>query len=186
MKYSRELIAQLINVYYTGKSIPQIAREFNLPVNMIRKRTYGKLNKRPYSEYQNKNNHSNFLNLITYGEKGCCEWNGSLNNKGYGQFSIDNAVQLCHRYSYSLYKGDCKGKFVCHSCDNPKCVNPDHLFLGNYKVNSMDKMHKDRTNKATLTNKQVREARVLIKAGKKNDEIALIFNVKPDTIKRIR
>ncbi len=142
IKYSRELIAHLIDVYHSGKSLPVIAKEYNIPINLLRNRTYGKINKRPFNERTKINSHETFIENITHNDNGCWKWNKGLNNKGYGQFSIKNKLELAHRYSYTFFKGDCKGQFVCHSCDNPKCVNPDHLFLGDYNINSLDKMKK--------------------------------------------
>lgn len=76
----------------------------------------------------------------------CWEWLKSTNKKGYGYFQI-NALPAfpAHRVSYELYKGEIpEGMCVCHSCDNPKCVNPDHLWLGTIKENNLDRDKKGR------------------------------------------
>ncbi len=75
----------------------------------------------------------------------CWEWTGAINKSGYGVFRI-KGDSLAHRVSYQIMNGpiqenDC----VCHKCDNPKCVNPDHLFLKNHQGNMIDKMNKGRS-----------------------------------------
>lgn len=78
-------------------------------------------------------------------ENSCWEWIASLTKYGYGSFGIGkNRVLLAHRVSYKIYKGDPSDLLVCHACDNPKCVNPEHLFLGTHKDNTTDSVNKGR------------------------------------------
>jgi hypothetical protein len=76
---------------------------------------------------------------------GCWEWTGSLNT-GYGQFRLGNGnIILAHRYAYAQEtKQNIDNFYVCHSCDNPKCVNPSHLFLGDQQANMDDMWNKGR------------------------------------------
>lgn len=78
-------------------------------------------------------------------DNGCWEWTGGKNNVGYGMFRDGAGMRTAHRVSYELHKGKIpKGKHVCHSCDNPKCVNPDHLWVGTHQDNMQDRSRKNR------------------------------------------
>lgn len=71
----------------------------------------------------------------------CWEWIAAQKD-GYGRFGSSG---YAHRYSYELHKGKIpQGLFVCHHCDNPSCVNPDHLFLGTNEDNVRDMFQKNR------------------------------------------
>jgi hypothetical protein len=76
---------------------------------------------------------------------GCWLWQTRKDRRGYGQFFYKRGVHSAHRISYMIFKGEIgEGLFVCHKCDNPPCVNPDHLFLGTAKDNMHDMLAKGR------------------------------------------
>lgn len=84
---------------------------------------------------------------------GCWEWQGYINQNGYGFTRIRGKGWLAHRLSWLWHYGELpQGKSVCHHCDNPKCVRPDHLFVGSQTDNMQDMAAKGRHGaNATLT-----------------------------------
>lgn len=77
-------------------------------------------------------------------KKHCWEWKANLFNTGYGRFSIKYKDFLAHRISWLITNGDPKDLFVLHKCDNRRCVNPHHLFLGTSQDNNDDMRAKGR------------------------------------------
>jgi len=103
---------------------------------------------------------------------GCWEWNGSRYATGYGHLCVDYKDLYTHRLSYELHKGAIPaGMFICHTCDNPPCMNPAHLFVGTPADNMTDMREKGRhsrgvTNgRSKLSEDDVRAIRRLAKAG---------------------
>jgi hypothetical protein len=79
----------------------------------------------------------------------CWTWTGGRTSKGYGRIRVGNLTTTAHRVSYKLYVADIPdGMIVCHRCDNPPCVNPDHLFVGTHGDNMKDKVQKGRLKKS--------------------------------------
>jgi DNA-binding transcriptional regulator YiaG len=76
----------------------------------------------------------------------CWLWTACVVHGGYGQFSVSSYRAIsAHRFSYMLHNGSIpSGLMVCHACDNPRCVRPDHLFLGTQADNIRDKVAKNR------------------------------------------
>ena len=80
------------------------------------------------------------------GLKDCWEWKASVNSvHGYGQIGYQGSMLRAHRVAWMLVRGPIpKGLCVLHKCDNRKCVNPYHLWLGTLKDNTQDMMRKGR------------------------------------------
>lgn len=75
----------------------------------------------------------------------CWEWIGSKDKDGYGRFSRSHNISVrAHRFSYELHKQPSMGFLILHHCDNPSCVNPDHLYAGNFQDNADDKSKRKR------------------------------------------
>lgn len=113
----------------------------------------------------------------------CWTWTAATRS-GYGAFGFDGKVQRAHRLAWELTRGPIPdGIIVMHACDNPPCVNPDHLRLGTNQDNSNDATERGRMGK--LTTDQVVEARLMAKHGAGHPEIAARFGVNRSTISYI-
>ena len=123
---------------------------------------------------------------------GCIEWQGSLDGHGYGQIRCNSLSEKAHRYSYRYFKGKIpKGYCVCHKCDNPKCVNHEHLFIGTHSDNMRDMYEKGRANRPSgedhkdskLTWNKVEHIRISKKSSR---ELGKLYGVSHQTILAIR
>lgn len=129
---------------------------------------------------------------ITANNEKCWLWRASTDRRGYGRFHITNNKKKfgmrAPRISFFIANGiGTNGKLVCHSCDNPNCVNPKHLFLGTSLDNTQDMMNKGRNifqlgsehHNSIITEEvvlKIREYRK--KTGYTYQKIADVFNIK--------
>jgi hypothetical protein len=146
--------------------------------------------------------HIRALDKTLIGE-GCWEYGGKIGNHGYGLVYIPNgtrhgATALAHRVVYEGMVGPIPdGMFLCHHCDNPRCVRPDHLFLGTLNDNVQDAKQKGRmktggvlppvrkgeaNNKAKLTADKVREIRQEYQSGTSITKLGRRFGVTEQAI----
>ena len=125
----------------------------------------------------------------------CWEWIGPVSQNGYGNFSRGRKREGCvraHRFSWELHNGLIPdGMMVCHRCDNPTCVRPDHLFLGTIAENNRDCARKGRTYTgprpwhAKLTIAEVKEIRLLHASGQSMCSIGRQYGVTRGNIRAI-
>lgn len=100
-----------------------------------------------------------FWGYVEKGE-GCWRWVGAKAGK-YGRIAVHGRPTGAHRYSYELHHGPIpQGLVVMHTCDNPICVNPDHLKAGTYKENMADMDRKGRRVKASLKGEECRQSKL--------------------------
>lgn len=124
----------------------------------------------------------------------CWIWQGSRDGDGYGTVYFRGSAQLVHRVSWILLKGEIPdGLFVLHRCDNPPCLNPDHLFLGTQLDNMQDCAKKKRlirdgehNGHHKLTWDQVREIRKQLIEGKSAYSLSLFYGVTKTSIHSIK
>ncbi len=124
----------------------------------------------------------------------CWEWSAGLLSKRYGGFYINGKTCRSHRIAWELHFGDIPDNLcVCHECDNPKCVNPNHLFLGTHTDNMQDMIRKGRgakgvyrINNPKLSPDQIIEIRIKYAAGKCSQEnLGRRYNISETQIGRI-
>jgi hypothetical protein len=130
-----------------------------------------------------------FWSKVDIGEEDeCWEWLGGYNTHEYGGFTVDGKSIGSHVFSYKLSKGDIpEGLVVMHKCDNPHCVNPNHLELGTLKDNSQDRDKKGRgqwgKSFKRLSEEAKKEIVALYATGKyRRTDLAAMFSVTQATI----
>jgi len=131
--------------------------------------------------------------VVRRGPEECWAWNGRKNASGYGVIDHVSRPRLVHRISYFLHTGFDPSEFsVCHSCDNPECTNPEHLWLGSHQDNMADASAKGRmtggprgsqVGSSKLTESDVMDIRASSEPGPK---IAARYGVTKEAIYAIR
>lgn len=127
-------------------------------------------------------------------ESGCWEWSGYAGASGYGQIWHGGRTLTVSRCAYEVWVGPIPdGTSVCHTCDNPPCINPEHLWLGTPADNARDKVAKGRDNNpfgehhygSKSTTDQVTEMRRRRAGGEILRTIATDMNVSLSTVSKI-
>jgi HNH endonuclease len=132
----------------------------------------------------------------------CWPWTRQIDDDGYGRFKQSRPTlrsRRAHAVAYEIAKGPTCGLCVCHSCDNPPCCNPRHLWLGTNAENMRDSARKGRRPKgnlppsvgasngnAKLSERDVHEIRRFLASGRTGRSIATSFRVTEDMISRIK
>lgn len=136
----------------------------------------------PKGQYDHKSLHDRFMQYVDDN----WQWTGCKTKSGYGRIGIDYKTVRAHRVSYELFKGPIPdGMYVLHSCDDPGCVNPDHLHLGTAYENRQEMLSRNRSNfaygekhgRAKLSEDQVKEIKKKAKAGQSKPSIAAEYAI---------
>lgn len=124
---------------------------------------------------------------------GCWNWTGRLMPNGYGRMEIDERQMYAHRASWFIHHGEIRdGLYVCHHCDNRKCVNPDHLHLGTAQDNSDDAVSRNRfpvgsaASPAVLKDDHVVQIKRRLQMGEMDSVLAREFGIGDETVRGIR
>ena len=136
-----------------------------------------------------------FFDSFVKCDTGCWEWVGAQTNSGYGKYYVNGRYWLAHRLSFWIATGRLSdNKLICHKCDNPKCVNPVHLFEGTYADNNQDCVLKGRhvpfhAKGEINTHNKLSEKDVVkiydLRGSKKLKDIAAEYGVNTTTISHI-
>lgn len=111
-------------------------------------------------------------------DEGCWEWTACKDKDGYGFFRLDGKNLKAHRFALALEgKNIEEGKFVCHSCDNPSCVNPAHLWIGDNRENQIDASNKGRHAHQKLSRVDVLSIRKRRTEGEKAISLAREYGI---------
>lgn len=152
------------------RNCKQCNKEFEIYSHIL-KRNRGKFcSRKCFVNYLKKDPIKRFHTKYKKCSNGCWEWQDKIQYHGYGEICINKKTVRAHRFSYELFKDKIpKNMCVCHTCDNRKCVNPDHLWIGTNNDNIQDCIRKGRNSKgedrynAKFTKKDVKEIRFLYK-----------------------
>jgi len=123
----------------------------------------------------------------------CWNWNASVDTNGRGRIAYNSKLVGSHRVAYTFMCGKIpEGMFVCHTCDNPLCCNPNHLFIGTHDDNMQDMVNKNRSHhngekssKAKLTLEEVKDIRDMYNNGETQTKLAMKFDACQSVISRI-
>lgn len=134
-----------------------------------------------------------FYDRIFYSPDGCWYWLGLMHRDGYGLISTNHITYTAHRVSYMIHKGEIpKDMHICHSCDNPACVNPDHLWAGTNYDNILDRVKKGRSllgskhRSAKITEDDARNIKGLMSIGLMPTLISRCRKISFTTVRDIR
>ncbi|MDR3571233.1 MAG: HNH endonuclease [Candidatus Pacebacteria bacterium] len=145
-----------------------------------------------HSDFAAKNREDESTAFMKWVEKSetCWLWTGAIDSDGYGAFSYAMTTKRAHREALRLSGVPVpKGAFVCHNCDNPTCVNPNHLYVGTPQSNVEDAVARDRICKgekvhfSKLTEASVVQIRAAVGT---HEQIAVVFGISPANVSMIR
>jgi len=132
-----------------------------------------------------------WLKVNKTSEEDCWNWTGALQSKGYGILRVDDKRISAHRFSWILSNGNIPNKLlVLHKCDNKRCINPNHLYIGTQIDNMRDRAIRNPvpsesfgSGKTKLSHSDILSIRSI--KGKSQQIIASMFNISQKTVSNI-
>lgn len=197
---SDDKVADIYNFILNGGSYQEAAKKFNVSNRCVyliaRGISYKHLNFKPIQKFRGcgvpvelRMSGRSVFDVAT----GCLNWIGSKSMNGYGQIKVNGKQIGAHRVAYELAFGEIpQGMSVMHKCDNPSCVNPDHLAIGTPQDNMDDMKNKGRSlygsknQSAVLSDSDVIEINKMLSNGSKVIDLMGIYGVSKACINRIR
>ena len=155
-----------------GKTLQSIGDEYGISRERVRQLTEGIIPNKVRKVNSRKLSNSLLERIERWIDKsnieGCWEWVAGKSKQGYGRLTFKHNYIYAHRAMWECANGEIpEGLDVLHSCANPSCVNPNHLFLGTHQDNMKDRNSKARFGTAKLSVEDVKEIRRLFRVGEK-------------------
>lgn len=130
-----------------------------------------------------------FMSHVRVSNSGCHEWQSKIDKGGYGHFTLAVGSHMrAHRYAWLIFNGEIPcGMWVLHKCDNRRCVNPDHLFLGTAGDNARDMVAKGRNwGYRKVDDFKAIEILSLLKSGLTQQQTAKSVGVNQTTVSKVK
>lgn len=124
-----------------------------------------------------------FQSVAVADDASCWRWTGTVDDKDYGRIMVHGKHVRAHVFAWALFNKSAfpDGLDGCHACDNPRCVNPNHIWPGSHAENMADAARKQRFTTRLNVN-QVQEIRKRLSGGEKQAKLAREYGVDPSTI----
>lgn len=159
---------------YTSETWPEISKALDKPIGTVRYAAR-KLGLSKDGKERTLRGHFETKHTKT---SSCWNWTGPIRDDGYGCFQNREVYHFAHRLSWILNVGPIgPEQNVLHTCDNRRCVNPEHLYLGSHKDNMLDRERRGRNGQRKLSRSDVEEIRHRADAGETQASIAEDFPV---------
>jgi hypothetical protein len=184
MSRVKERDRQVMAMMDAGRSRPEIAAVFGVTPSLI-----GMIAAKFGRSFTQQADVPTRIERYTKKGDGCWLWTGCLDNRGYAKLRVDGRSERVSRLLVELSTGTKppRNLSVCHSCDNPPCVNPAHLFVGTQSDNGRDMVKKGRCGAARITPEVATRIRERAVGTRRMDKIiAAEFGVSRDIVRRIR